>query len=75
MPAARNKGGLDRGAPDFKADDTPVTRADREAERLPILREAGGYFGDWNGTETMHTTEALATSRTLLPEVLRVLRG
>jgi myo-inositol-1(or 4)-monophosphatase len=41
----------------------------------PILREAGGYFGDWSGRETIHTTEALATSRTLLPEVLRILNG
>lgn len=37
-----------------------------------ILREAGGYFGDWSGNETIHGGEALSTSRRLLPEVLRL---
>jgi len=41
----------------------------------PILREAGGYFGDWQGQETIHGQEGLATSRRLLPDVLRVLKG
>ncbi len=41
----------------------------------PILREAGGYFGDWHGQETIHGQEGLATSQRLLPEVLRVLTG
>jgi myo-inositol-1(or 4)-monophosphatase len=39
----------------------------------PILKEAGGYFGDWQGRETIYGNEALATTRALLPEVLRVL--
>jgi histidinol-phosphatase len=39
----------------------------------PIFREAGGYFGDWNGTETIYAGEALATSQLLLPEVLALL--
>ena len=39
----------------------------------PILREAGGYFGDWSGNETIYADEALSTTRTLLPEVLRLL--
>lgn len=39
----------------------------------PILREAGGYFGDWRGTETIHAREAMATTQILLPEVLRVI--
>lgn len=38
-----------------------------------ILREAGGYFGDWTGKETIHTSEALSTTKKLLPEVLKVL--
>lgn len=38
----------------------------------PILREAGGYFGDWHGHETIYAREALATTQTLLPEVLRL---
>ncbi len=40
-----------------------------------ILREAGGFFGDWAGRETIHGGEALSTSRALLPEVLNILRG
>lgn len=39
----------------------------------PILREAGGYFGDWQGNITIHAGEALATSQVLLPEVLALL--
>jgi myo-inositol-1(or 4)-monophosphatase len=42
---------------------------------VPILEEAGGYFGDWSGNETIYAGEALATTRTLLPEVLRILGG
>jgi histidinol-phosphatase len=37
----------------------------------PILREAGGYFGDWSGHETVYAHEAISTTQTLLPEVLR----
>lgn len=40
-----------------------------------ILREAGGYFGDWQGRETIDAGEGLATTRALLPQVLAVLRG
>jgi myo-inositol-1(or 4)-monophosphatase len=39
-----------------------------------ILREAGGYFGDWSGNETIHGNEALSTTRELLPEVLALIR-
>ncbi|MBN1266724.1 MAG: inositol monophosphatase family protein [Anaerolineales bacterium] len=38
-----------------------------------ILREAGGYFGDWNGNETIYANEGLSTSRILLQEVLALL--
>jgi histidinol-phosphatase len=41
----------------------------------PILKEAGGYFGDWQGHVTVHAREALATSQRLLPEVLHVIQG
>jgi histidinol-phosphatase len=41
----------------------------------PIFREAGGYFGDWQGHPTISAQEALATSQILLPEVLRVIQG
>jgi histidinol-phosphatase len=40
-----------------------------------ILREAGGYFGDWQGNETIFGNEGLATTQTLLPEVLKLIQG
>ena len=40
-----------------------------------ILREAGGFFGDWAGNETIYGNEALSTSQKLLPEVLNVIKG
>jgi histidinol-phosphatase len=41
----------------------------------PILREAGGYFGDWSGNETIYADEAISTTHTLLPEVLDLIEG
>jgi histidinol-phosphatase len=41
----------------------------------PILREAGGYFGDWSGNETIQAGEALSTTRKLLPEILRFIEN
>jgi histidinol-phosphatase len=41
----------------------------------PILQEAGGYFGDWQGNVTIHGGEAMSTTQTLLPEVLALIRG
>jgi histidinol-phosphatase len=41
---------------------------------LPILQEAGGYFGDWQGNATIHGGEALSTTKALLPEVLPLLQ-
>jgi myo-inositol-1(or 4)-monophosphatase len=40
-----------------------------------ILREAGGFFGDWQGNWTIDAREAMATSEKLLPEVLSLLRS
>lgn len=39
----------------------------------PILCEAGGYFGSWQGEETIYAGEAMATTRHLLPQVLALL--
>ncbi len=40
----------------------------------PILKEAGGYFGDWAGNEgNIHGGEAMATTPALLPDVLSLL--
>jgi myo-inositol-1(or 4)-monophosphatase len=40
----------------------------------PILREAGGYFGSWNGEEGHTHGEAMACNAALLPEVLEICR-
>ena len=40
-----------------------------------ILKEAGGYFGDWQGNETIYGKEGMATSKALLPEVLALISG
>lgn len=42
---------------------------------LPIVEEAGGYFGDWDGNPTIRGNEAMATTKKLLPEVLALIRG
>jgi myo-inositol-1(or 4)-monophosphatase len=39
----------------------------------PILREAGGYFGDWKGNSTVYGGEGLATSQAQLGQVLALL--
>jgi myo-inositol-1(or 4)-monophosphatase len=41
----------------------------------PILGEAGGYFGDWSGNETIYAKEGLSTTRALLPQVLERLQA
>jgi myo-inositol-1(or 4)-monophosphatase len=41
----------------------------------PILREAGGFFGDWQGTRTIYGQEAMSTTGILLPEVLALMQG
>ncbi|ADI15369.1 inositol monophosphatase family protein [Truepera radiovictrix] len=38
-----------------------------------LLREAGGFFGDWSGRETIHGGEAMSTTRALLPELLALI--
>lgn len=38
-----------------------------------ILREAGGFFGDWQGKSTIYGGRGLATSQKLLPAVLEAL--
>jgi len=41
----------------------------------PILAEAGGYYGDWQGNPTIYAGESIGTTNILLPEVLRVING
>ena len=40
---------------------------------FPILNEAGGYFGDWEGNETIECKSAMATTRRLLPEAIQLI--
>ena len=40
----------------------------------PILKEAGGYFGDWQGDSTIYGNEAMSTSQVLLSQVLALIR-
>jgi myo-inositol-1(or 4)-monophosphatase len=51
----------------------PIMSAWDAAPFIPILKEAGGYFGDWNGNPTIYGEEGLATNQALLPEVLALL--
>jgi myo-inositol-1(or 4)-monophosphatase len=53
----------------------PIMHVWDSAPFPPILKEAGGYFGDWQGKPTIHANEALSTSQALLPEVLAIIRG
>ena len=52
----------------------PIVNSYDIAPFVPILREAGGYCGDWQGNETIYAGEALATTKTLLPQVLDVVQ-
>jgi histidinol-phosphatase len=45
------------------------------AALVPILREAGGTFTDWQGRTTIHAGEALSTNGVLLDQVLALLRA
>ena len=40
----------------------------------PILKEAGGYFGDWQGVPTIYGNEAISTTQLLLDDVLALIR-
>lgn len=41
----------------------------------PIFREAGGYFGSWDGKPGHTHNEAIAVTQQLLPEMLRLIEG
>ncbi len=41
----------------------------------PILKEAGGYFGDWTGNTTIYASEALSVNADLLSAVMTMIRG
>ena len=41
----------------------------------PILREAGGFFGNWQGEEGHTYGEAMACNQALLPELMKLIGG
>ena len=51
----------------------PKVNAWDVAPMLPILREAGGHFSDWNGNPTIHGVDAIATNPALKDAVLDIL--
>jgi myo-inositol-1(or 4)-monophosphatase len=53
----------------------PIMNVWDNAPFPPIFAEAGGYFGDWKGNPTIYGAEAMATTQTLLPQVLEIMRG
>jgi myo-inositol-1(or 4)-monophosphatase len=53
----------------------PIVKAWDCAPFPPILREAGGFFGDWSGSETIYANEGMSTTKTLLPQVLELIQG
>jgi len=44
------------------------------APMMPILREAGGRFSDWQGNETIHGPDACGTNGLLYNETLAILK-
>lgn len=38
----------------------------------PIIEEAGGIFSDWSGEPTIHSQEAIATTKALMPKILEI---
>jgi histidinol phosphatase-like enzyme (inositol monophosphatase family) len=52
----------------------PVMSIWDSAPFLPILREAGGTFTDWEGTPTIAADTAVSTNGRVYEEVLRLLR-
>jgi len=45
------------------------------AALLPIVKEAGGAFTDWDGTPTIHGGNAVSAPPSLLDPVLELLEG
>jgi histidinol-phosphatase len=50
----------------------PIMSVWDAAAVLPILTEAGGTFTDWNGVETVHHEEGIATNGRVLNDVLQI---
>ena len=40
-----------------------------------IFREAGGYFGNWQGEETIYSDQVLACNKAILPQVIDLLNA
>ena len=53
----------------------PIMSAWDCAPFAPILREAGGYFGDWQGNYTIYGQEAMSTNEALLSQALALINN
>jgi histidinol-phosphatase len=53
----------------------PVLNLWDAAALLPVIHEAGGYYGDWKGQCGIRSGEALATNGLVTEEVLAILRS
>lgn len=53
----------------------PIVHAWDCAALLPILREAGGTFTDWDGAATIYGPNAISTNGRLFDAVMREVRG
>jgi histidinol phosphatase-like enzyme (inositol monophosphatase family) len=53
----------------------PVVNLWDAAPLQPVIEEAGGQFGDWNGAATIHAGEAIATNGLVAAEVLAMTRS
>ena len=54
----------------------PIVNLWDVASLQPIIEEAGGIFGDWQGNPTVHSGDSIATNnRAIMDEVLKVTRG
>ena len=50
----------------------PIMNVWDNAPLLPILREAGGTFTDWQGRRTIHSGQGIACNGRILEEVLAI---
>lgn len=52
----------------------PVVSVWDAAALQPVIEEAGGAFADWSGEPTIHSGDALATTRDLIGQIIEITR-
>ena len=62
-------------SPPTPAPSAPAAITQVPASGTPIVLEAGGTFTDWQGRETIHAGEGIATNGKVLADVLAITRG